>query len=264
MDLGKPRVAVRDDHAPHFPPDMGALRWEEIVALAREARALRRRNTELEKFAYVVSHDLKEPLRMVTSYVTLLERGYRGKLDPSADEYIHYAVEGAKRMTALVDDLLEYSRVMAEGPCIGSVSSQAACEAALRNLALRIRESGARLAIGELPIVRADRTQLVQLFQNLIGNAIKFVEGEPPDVAVGAIAEGASWHFTVRDNGIGIPADQVNRAFIVFQRIHDPARFPGTGVGLAICRTIVERHGGRIWVDSEPGKGSTFHFTLPR
>jgi PAS domain S-box-containing protein len=231
--------------------------------LRKTARELKRSNDDLEQFAYLASHDLQEPLRMVASYLQLLERRYREKLGTDAGEFIDYAVEGATRMKRLINDLLEYSKVgTAERP-FEPTQSLEALEEALANLQVAISESGAKVTHGPLPAVTADRKQLVQLFQNLVGNAIKFRSAAPPRVHVAAQMERGEWVFSVRDNGIGIDPKFADRIFIIFQRLHGREEYPGTGIGLALCRKIVERHGGRIWVEPGPGGGSVFFFTVP-
>ena len=231
--------------------------------LAERAEHLARSNAELEQFAYVASHDLQEPLRMVASYTQLLARRYKDKLDADAQEFMHYAVDGASRMQALINDLLAYSRVGTKGGNFEPTSSEAALERALTNLRLAIQESGAAVTHDALPTIVADPVQLTQLFQNLVGNAIKFRGAEPPRVHVSAERRGTEWVFAVRDNGIGIEPAYRERIFIIFQRLHGRVEYPGTGIGLAICKKIAERHGGRIWVESAPGRGSAFHFTVP-
>jgi PAS domain S-box-containing protein len=238
--------------------------------LRRTMVELARSNKELEQFAYVASHDLQEPLRMVTSYVQLLARRYQGKLDADADDFISYAVDGATRMQALINDLLAYSRVGTRGKPFEPTDCEAVLEQALANLQVAIEESGAVVTYDPLPTVMADGTQLVQLFQNLIGNAVKFRGEQPPRIHISAHRQSAienrksdEWTFSVRDNGIGIDPEYHDRIFMIFQRLHSREEYEGTGIGLAVCRKIVERHDGRIWVESQPGKGSTFYFTIP-
>jgi len=230
--------------------------------LAERMEELRRSNAELEQFAYVASHDLQEPLRMVSSFTQLLRRRYEGQLDETADEFIGYAVDGANRMQALINALLEYSRVGTRGRPLAPVDTAAVFQAALANLRNAVGESGAEVVAGELPTVLGDEVQLMQLFQNLISNAIKFRGGEPPRVRVQARRQGREWVFSVRDNGIGIGEEYRERIFVIFQRLHGREEYSGTGIGLALCKKIVERHGGKIWVESELGRGSTFSFTL--
>jgi PAS domain S-box-containing protein len=246
-------------------------RFQGIVCVAiditkrKQAEAeLARSNEELEQFAYVASHDLQEPLRMVSSYVQLLARRYQGRLDTDADEFIDFAVDGAKRMQTLITDLLKYSRVRTRGHQFEPTDSGAVLDGVLADLGETIRETSATVTHDALPQVMADPTQLGQLFQNLVGNAIKYHGHEPPRVRVSAEPDGSMWQFAVRDNGIGIEPEYQERIFAIFQRLHGREEYPGTGIGLAVCKGIVERHGGRIWVESEPGKGSTFHFTLPK
>lgn len=230
--------------------------------LARTTEELARSNKELEEFAYVASHDLQEPLRMVSSYLSLLERRYKGKLDQDADDFIHFAVDGATRMQQLIKDLLTYSRVGTRGKPFVPTDSYQALAAALDNLQIAVQEQEAVITHDPLPTVMADSSQLTQLFQNLVGNAIKFHGAEKPAIHVSASEKGGEWVFAVRDNGIGIAPENFERIFVIFQRLHTREEYPGTGIGLSVCKRIVERHGGRIWVESELGKGTVFHFTL--
>ena len=231
--------------------------------LARRAEELARSNADLQQFAYVASHDLQEPLRMVASYTQLLGKRYRGKLDADADDFIAFAVDGAHRMQVLINDLLDYSRVGTRGKEFASTSSESVLEAVLANLKAAAEEAHAVISHGPLPTIPVDATQLSQVFQNLIGNALKFHGPEPPCIHVSVQQEAGEWRFSVRDNGIGIEPHDTARIFVIFQRLHAGQEYPGTGIGLAITKKIVERHGGRIWVVSEPGKGSTFTFTIP-
>jgi signal transduction histidine kinase len=224
---------------------------------------LARSNRDLEQFAYVASHDLQEPLRMVATYTQLLAERYQGKLDENADKYIHYTVEGALRMQTLVQDLLAFSRVGRHGTEFAVTECNPVVETALKNLHGAIEESKARITCETLPAVMADRSQLVQLFQNLIGNALKFRSASAPVIRVSAEKKRREWIFSVSDNGIGIAPEHAEIIFVIFKRLHTRAEYPGSGIGLAICQKIVERHGGRIWVESEPGKGSNFKFALP-
>jgi PAS domain S-box-containing protein len=231
--------------------------------LARRATELARSNAELEQFAYVSSHDLQEPLRMVSSYLQLIEKRYKERLDEDGHEFIRFAVEGAKRMQTLINDLLSFSRVGTRGKPFEPVESEAALKDALANLEVAIEKNHAKIEYDGLPMVTADAGQLTQLVQNLVGNAIKFHGKAAPVVRIEATRGDGMWTFAVRDNGIGIDPKYFDRMFVVFQRLHAREEYPGTGIGLAICKKIVERHGGRIWVESEVGKGTTFQFTLP-
>jgi PAS domain S-box-containing protein len=234
----------------------------DITEQRRRDAELRRSNAELEQFAYVASHDLQEPLRMVANYVELLAERYHGQLDERADKYIGYASDGARRMQRLVADLLTFSRVGSEGKALLPVASGAVLEQVQRSLKEVIGEAGATIVAGQLPAVGADESQLGQLFQNLISNAIKFRSEAPPRITVSAAAQGDEWLFTVADNGIGMDMQYAERIFQMFQRLHQRSQFEGSGIGLAIAKRIVERHGGRIWVESRLGEGTTFHFTL--
>jgi signal transduction histidine kinase len=233
-------------------------------ALAQQAQQLARSNAELQHFAYVASHDLQEPLRMVKSYLQLIERRYAGQLDEDADEFIAFAVDGAERMQTLINDLLQYSRVATRGKPFAPTNCAIVLDHALANLKVAIEEGRATVTHGDLPTVIADETQLTQLFQNLIGNGIKFHKPDAPSkVHVSAECGDDEWAFSVQDNGIGIDPKHFERIFLLFQRLHSREEYKGTGIGLAVCKRIVERHGGRIWVESEPGQGSTFRFTIP-
>ncbi len=227
---------------------------------------LERSNRDLEQFAYVASHDLQEPLRMVSSYTQLLAQRYEGQLDDKAKKYIDYAVDGAIRMQQLINDLLTYSRVGTRGKPPEPTDSHAVLGRTLSDLAAMIKENQALVTNDDLPTVRADPSQLAEVFQNLIANAIKFRGENMPRVHVSASESdnGYEWVFSVKDNGIGIEPRYQDRLFVIFRRLHTRKEYPGTGIGLAICKRIVERHGGRIWFESEPGKGSTFYFTIPK
>lgn len=231
-------------------------------ALQARASELARSNEELARFAYVASHDLQEPLRMVASYTQLLARRYKGKLDQDADEFIALAVDGVTRMQELINDLLTFSRVGTQGGPLVPMNLGDALSAALHNLRGAIESSGAEVTADALPRVRANHRQMVQLFQNLIGNGIKFHGEAPPRIHVAAEHCGSEWQIAVRDNGIGIDPELWDRVFVVFARLHNRSEYPGNGIGLAICKRIVERHGGRIWLESVLGCGSTFYFTL--
>lgn len=233
-------------------------------AVLQRTEELSRSNTELEQFAYVASHDMQEPLRIVTSFAELLRRRYRDKLDQGAQEFIDFIVDGATRMRQLIDDLLALSRVGTRGGNFAPVSSAQTVERALGNLRVAIAESGAEITLDALPELVADARQLTQLFQNLIGNAIKFHGGATPRIQVSAKVDFGEYVFSIRDNGIGIRPRDFERIFIVFNRLHGREQYPGTGIGLAICKKIVERHRGRIWVESVEGEGSTFHFTIAK
>jgi|GEM_PF-1889591 len=239
------------------------LRQRAQEDLARQAKDLARSNAELEQFAYVASHDLQEPLRMVTSYLQLLQQRYKGQLDADADEFIGYAVDGATRMKTLITDLLAFSRVGTHTKEFAPTDCEVVLEKALQNLRIAIEKSGAVITHDPLPSVMGDDSQLSQLLQNLIGNSIKFHSEKPPQIHVGAKQVDGFWQFCVQDNGIGFDAAMYGeRVFVIFQRLHGKNEYAGTGVGLAICKKIIERHGGRIWVESQPGAGSTFFFTL--
>ena len=238
-------------------------RMEEEIRVHSEK--LVRSNAELERFAYVASHDLQEPLRMVASFTQLLGKRYSGRLDETADRYIHYAVDGAKRMQELIADLLAYSRVNSKELDLRRTECETVVRGAMENLQVAIEESAASIDCDPLPALSVDRAQLAQLFQNLLGNAIKFRRNEERlRIHISAVDNGAEWAFSVQDNGIGIDPRHADRIFQIFQRLHTRSEYPGTGIGLAVCKKVVERHGGRIWVESQPGTGSNFRFTLPK
>jgi light-regulated signal transduction histidine kinase (bacteriophytochrome) len=224
---------------------------------------LERSNAELEQFAYVSSHDLQEPLRMISSYLQLLQRRYQGNIDEKADKYIYYAVDGAARMQTLINDLLEFSRVTTRASEPEPTDSEFVLNQVLSNLDLYIKENRATVSYGSLPKVIADSTQLAQVFQNLIINGLKFHSEETPIINICAEKKAKEWVFSVQDNGIGIDPQYSEKIFEVFKRLHNKEAYPGTGIGLAVCKKIIERHSGRIWIKSELGKGSTFYFTLP-
>jgi signal transduction histidine kinase len=231
--------------------------------LKRYAEELKRSNQELEQFAYIASHDLQEPLRTIAGYTQLIARRYKGRLDEDADDFINFAVDGATRMQQLINDLLEYSRVETRGKPFDDTDIASILRRVISSLQVAIEEVGAKISYNGVPVLRADASQLAQLFQNLIGNAIKFRSNRPPEIEIHSEREGEEWHFAVKDNGIGIEERYYDRIFQIFQRLHSREEYPGTGIGLAVCKRIVERHGGRIWVESEPGVGSEFHFILP-
>jgi PAS domain S-box-containing protein len=235
-------------------------RTEELKKLSDE---LGRSNADLKQFAYAASHDLKEPLRNIGAFAGLLEKRYKGNLDEKADEFIDYIVEGVKRMERLIQDLLEYSQVDRKGKPFGPVNCSVALEEAIHNLRSAIEESGTELTYDLLPTVTGDASQLSRLFQNLVSNAIKFRADKPLKIHISADRKQDEWSFSVKDNGIGIDPKFAERIFVIFQRLHTREEYEGTGIGLSICKKIVERHGGRIWVKSEPGRGSTFYFTIP-
>ncbi len=232
-------------------------------ALKQSSLDLRRSNEQLEQFAYVASHDLQEPLRMITSYLQLLERRYKNQLDQDASEFIAYAVDGATRMKALINDLLAYSRVKTGEQNFAQFDSQKALDQAITNLQMQIKETGAEITSESLPSIVGNEAQFVQLFQNLLSNSIKFHSEDIPQIKISAELSNNIWKFSIRDNGIGIEPQYVDRIFIIFQRLHTKDRYPGTGIGLAICKKVVEHHGGRIWAESTPGAGTTFCFTIP-
>jgi len=233
------------------------------AALEAQTLELNRSNAELEQFAYVASHDLQEPLRKITSFCQALERRYHGQLDERADQYIEFAVDGAKRMQILINDLLAFSRVGRSGRELELVDMGDALGQAKSSLSSVLSETGASVPDVELPTVRGERMLLVSLLQNLIANAVKFRGTEPPLVLVDVCRDGGNWQFSVTDNGIGVDPEYAERIFVIFQRLHTKEAYPGTGIGLAMCRKIVEYHGGRMWLDTDHSPGARFNFTLP-
>ena len=239
-------------------------RVSSLVQVKAYQEELNRSNKELEQFAYVVSHDLREPLRMVTSFAQSLEKRYKEKLDKTADEYINFIVDGAARMQRLIDDILLYSRVSTRAKPFEPVEMENILMTVLSNLSVAIDEAKADITSDLLPAINADTSQMGQVLQNLIANAIKFSKpGERPAVHISARKENKEWVFSVKDNGIGIDPELFGRLFVLFQRLHTQDQYPGTGIGLAVTKKIVERHGGRIWIDSKPGEGATFFFSIP-
>jgi light-regulated signal transduction histidine kinase (bacteriophytochrome) len=235
---------------------------ERTAQLAERAKDLERSNMELQQFAYVASHDLQEPLRTIASFTQLLAKRYHDKLDDKAHDFINFAVDGSKRMQTLINDLLAYSRVGTQAKPLELVDCNALLDRVLKSLERAIRDTGALMTRGPLPHVLADEVQLGQLFQNLIGNALKFCNQGRPCIHISAESAGDFWKVSVRDNGIGISSEHKDRIFVIFQRLHTKQQYPGTGIGLAICKKIAERHGGRIWVEPAPGGGSIFFFTI--
>jgi PAS domain S-box-containing protein len=235
----------------------------DVTERKRAEEQLKEAHSDLRQFSYVASHDLQEPLRSIASFTQLLAKRYRGRLDADADDFIDFIVEGASRMQTLIDDLLAYSRVGTHGKSFARVDCEEILSRALANLRAAVAESGAVVTHDPLPAVGGDGSQLVQLFQNLLSNAVKFRKNDVPRIHVSVKMDGSEWTFGVEDNGIGIDPRHADRVFTVFQRLHTRREYPGTGIGLAVCKRIVERHGGRIWVESLPGEGSTFRFTIP-
>ncbi|MGC2182802.1 MAG: ATP-binding protein [Terriglobales bacterium] len=250
------RGALKDKNA-------RAERQQAQEFLAQKAEELARSNADLEQFAYVASHDLQEPLRMVSAYTQLLAERYRGKLDDQADKYIHYAVDGAARMQSLIQDLLAFSRVGRQETAVKSTDCNQIVDRAVDSLRAAILESRAVVSHGPLPLVMANGSQLRQVFQNLIGNALKFKGSQAPLIQISAKKEGTEWIFTVADNGIGISGEHAESVFVIFNRLHTRTEYPGNGIGLSICKKIVERHGGKIQALPRDGGGTLFKFTLP-
>jgi PAS domain S-box-containing protein len=235
----------------------------DVTERIRAHKALERSNRALQQFAYAASHDLRTPLRTISGFIQLLGEKYAGKLDEEANEWIARAIAGANRLEALVDDLLSYARLEAHRPPPAPVDCRAVFDDVVQLLESQIREAGAQVTSGPLPTIVGDRVLLTQLLQNLIGNGIKYHGALPPEVHVSAQRKDRAWLFSVADNGIGIDPEQHQRIFELFRRLHNQQEYPGTGIGLAICQRVIEHHGGTIWMESEPGKGSTFLFTIP-
>lgn len=256
---------VLKDHLARLPQSVRrAIEEKELRDENRRTHEeLTRSNRDLEQFAYVASHDLQEPLRMVATYTQLLAERYKGQLDENADRYIHYAVDGALRMQTLVKDLLTFSRVGRRQEAPQNTDCNLVVRSVMANLQSVIRENDARISYRDLPVLLADHTELVQLFQNLIANAIKFRRSERPEVRITAEKKKKEWLLSVADNGIGIAPQHADDVFVIFKRLHTREEYPGSGIGLAICKKIVEQNQGRIWVESQPGQGSTFRFTWP-
>ncbi len=259
--LTKEKLYIAESIATNLTVAIDRLR--QIEDLAKSNRALERSNLELQQFAYTASHDLQTPLRSITGFVQLLQKRYHGELDEQADDWIERVVNATERMQKLIHDLLAYSRVESRAQPFEEVDCNEVLEDALEMLGSSIKDAVEKIEHGELPVIAGDRSQLVQLFQNLIGNAIKYHDEDPPQVSIHAVKKEDDWVFSVKDNGIGIASDQLEKIFEIFRRLHTPGEYPGTGIGLAVCRRVVHRHGGRIWVESEPGEGSTFKFTIP-
>lgn len=237
-------------------------RKEAEERLARYAEELKRSNGELEYFAYIASHDLQEPLRKIAGFTELLAKRYRREMGPDADRFIGHIVDSTNRMRTLINDLLSYSRITTRGREFSPVDLNAVLGQVLSDMELALKESGASVVSDTLPAVMADGPQMGQVLQNLIGNALKFQGESPPRIQVSAVKNNGEWLFSVRDNGMGFEAEYAERVFLMFQRLHSGTEYPGTGIGLALCKRIVERHGGRIWAEPEPGKGTTFYFTI--
>jgi light-regulated signal transduction histidine kinase (bacteriophytochrome) len=233
--------------------------------LLHQAEELALSNKELEQFAYIASHDLQEPLRMVTSFLSQLEKKYNDQLDDKARQYIHFATDGAARMRQVILDLLEFSRVSKQLSAVEQVDVQVILDEALRMNKMLIEEKKARIIQGEMPVINASKTPILQLFQNIIGNALKYSHAERnPEITIGSDASKEEWIFYVKDNGIGIDERFFEKIFVLFQRLHGKTEYSGTGIGLAICKKIVDAYGGRIWVESTEGIGSTFYFTIKK
>ena len=261
LSLSTWRIGVRRLYSGIIRDITGRKQAEE--RLKQTLMELERSNKDLEQFAYAAYHDLQEPLRTVSNFSQLLEKHYKSKLDAKADKFIGFIVDGTARMQQMIDDLLTYSRVSTRAKPFQPTDCETVFDQALNNVKMAIEESGAVVIHDPLPTIMADASQIIQLFQNLLSNAIKFRK-EKPHIIVSAVQRENEWFFSMQDNGIGMAPEFMEYIFKMFQREHASAEYPGTGVGLAICKKIIERHGGRIWVESEQGKGSTFYFTIPK
>ena len=261
---GKPYRMIGATQDISLQKESEALLLELNNRLKKRAEELVNSNIELERFAYVASHDLQEPLRMVTSFLQLFKKRYEGKIDETADQYIHFAVDGAERMKTLIMDLLEYSRLGSKTETLQEIDLNYFLKELKEVFNKTSEEKGATITIGQMPIVKANKTQLFQLFQNLVSNALKYHSNQPPEISITCNIKEEEFVFEVKDNGIGIDPSAHEKVFVIFHRLHSRSEYSGTGIGLAICKKIVEQHGGRIWVESEPGKGSSFFFSLPR
>jgi signal transduction histidine kinase len=261
QEMGRRKRA--EDEVRDLNADLEKRVADRTAELCERTAELARSNSELQQFAYVASHDLQEPLRMVASFTQLLAKRYNDKLGDDAREFIHYAVDGATRLQTLIGDLLNYSRVGTHAKPLQPTQCDAALDRVLASLKLAIQDSGTTITRDPLPTVMADEVQLCQLFQNLLTNAMRFRSERPARVHIFAKREGRSWRISVRDNGIGIAQEHTDRIWVIFQRLHTKTEYPGTGIGLAICKKIAERHGGTIAIEASPGGGSTFYFTIP-
>ncbi len=263
MEEEKRRYGIVEDYNKKLENEIDVRKRTEL-ALKETTVRLASSNADLQRFAYVASHDLQEPLRAISGFVTLLASKHKGQFDDESTTWVNFAVEGSQRMRNLINDLLSYARVESRGKTLEQMSSQKALDQAKKDLKLLIEESATNVIAGPLPDIRGDEGQISQVFQNLIANAIKFRAKNDPTVKIDVKETDENWLFSVHDNGIGFEEEHSDRIFIIFQRLHGREQYEGTGIGLALCKKIIERHGGRIWAESEPGRGSTFYFTIPK